>query len=179
MALVGCTEENAPLIEETCRRTMAILEAHVPNRWFFFGSRPSRAEFAWYGQLTQLIVDPTPSDIMRATAPYTARWIMQVDDLGGVDGAWTPGANEAVVEGLLQQAGEVYFPFLIANAEAADHGEETFSFSALGMRYEQGTFRYQLKCLSALRAAFARLSPAARERLDPLLSRTGCLEPLS
>jgi glutathione S-transferase len=175
MALVGCTEANQPLIEETCRRTLAILERHVVDNWFFFGSQPSRAEFALYGQLSQLIVDPTPNDLLRATAPFTARWTMQMDDLGGIDGEWDAAAAPRAVEDLLMLAGEVYLPFLAANAKALQDGQATLSFDALGLPYTQGVFRYQAKCLQALRSAYAALDGATQKALEPLLDRTGCL----
>lgn len=176
LALVGCTEANQPLIEETCRRTLAALEAHVVNGWCFFGDRPSRAEFALYGQLSQLIVDPTPNELLRSTAPYTARWIMHVDDLGGIEGEWSVKAVSKGVEALLMLAGEVYLPFLVANAEAFERGAETMSFTVLGETYSQAVFRYQAKCLQVLRGAYAALNGAARERIDPILETSGCLQ---
>jgi glutathione S-transferase len=180
MALVGCTEANQPLIEESGRRIVAALEAHVPNEYFFFGTRPSLAEFSWFGQLSQLIVDPTPTDILRATAPFTVRWLMQMDDLSGIEGEWRKGgARPAVIEQLLKLAGEIYFPFLLANAEAVSRGAETFSFEALGMPYTQGTFKYQVRCLESLRAAYRALAPNVRAQLDGLLEKTGCKRPLS
>jgi glutathione S-transferase len=174
MALVGCTEENQPLIEETGRLILGALESHVVDDWFFFGSRPSLAEFSWFGQFSQLIVDPTPNDLLRATAPFTVRWLMHVDDLSGIDGEWEARRNAPVVERLLELAGRIYFPFLLANEEAAKRGAETFRFEALGMPYEQGTFKYQMKCLWALREAYAALAPADRARIDPVLEKTGC-----
>ena len=179
MAIVGCTAENQALIEETGRLIFAALEDHVVNDWFFFGSRPSLAEFSWFGQFSQLIVDPTPNELFRLTAPFTVRWLMQLDDLSGVDGEWEARRNAPVVEKLLDLAGRVYFPFLIANEAAAKRGAETFRFEALGMPYEQGTFKYQVKCLWALREAYAALPAADRARIDPVLEQTGCRAALS
>jgi len=180
MALVGCTAANQPIIETTLARVLAIFEAQVVEAPYLFGSRPSLAEFGWFGQLSQLIVDPTPNDLLRSTAPFTTRWIMQIDDASGVDGDWRGEAPlcKAVPE-LLTLAGEVYFPFLLANAEAAARGAETFAFTALGMSYEQGVFKYQIRCLETLRRAWRDLEPQARARIEPLLRDTGCLDPLT
>lgn len=180
MALVGCTEANQPLIEESGRRVLAAFEAHVPSEYFFFGTRPSLAEFGWFGQLSQLSVDPTPNDLLRATAPFTLRWIMQMDDMSGIEGEWRKaGEHPAIIEQLLGLAGEIYFPFLLANAAAASRGQETFTFEALGLPFTQGVFKYQVKCLEALRGAYRALAPSVREELDPLLGRTGCKKPLA
>jgi len=181
MPIVGCTPENAPLIDETLRRVLAIFEDHVLEQPYLFGSRPSLAEFAWFGQFSQLIVDPTPNDLLRELAPFTTRWIMQMDDESGVEGDWrAPGAPyPAAIERLLAFAGEVYFPFLIANARAVMAGEETFSVTLLGKPWTQGSFKYQAKCLRTLRDAWAALSGEARARLAPMLERTGCLGPLA
>lgn len=178
MALVGCTPGNRPLIEETAHEVLDLLNAHVTEERFLFGTRPSIADFGWMGQLSQLAVDPTPAEMMRERAPYTFRWLAELDDASGVEGEWRDPdlPLSDAVKGLLKMAGDVYFPFLIANDDAMGHGEETFSFKARGHSYEQGTFRYQVKCLSALRARFAGLSDAAREKLVPILRETGCLE---
>jgi len=178
MALVGCTAANQPLIEETARRVLALFDAHVTEEPYLFGSRPSLADFGWMGQLSQLAVDPTPADLMRETAPYAFRWLAQLDDASGVEGEWRDPAAPLpmAVTGLLKMAGEVYFPFLIANDEALGRGAESFSFSALGMSYTQGTFKYQAKCLGELRARFRALSDAARQQLTPVLRDTGCLD---
>jgi glutathione S-transferase len=175
MALVGCTEANAPLIEETCRRVLAMFEAHVVEQRYVFGSRPSLAEFGWYGQFSQLIVDPSPNDLLREIAPFTVRWIMQLDDASGVEGEWRAPSEPLppIVDQLLAFAGEVYLPFLEANARAVAAGEETFTAELLGRPWTQGAFKYQARCLANLRAAYAALPPDARRALEPRLAAAG------
>ncbi len=76
-------------------------------------------------------------------------------------------------------AGDVYFPLLLANAAAFENGEETFSVKLLGQTYKQGSFRYQQRCLWDLREAYKALDGASKASLEPLLSETGCLAPLT
>lgn len=168
MALVGCTAENFPLIEASTRAVLAALEAHVVNRHCLFGTRPSLAEFGIFGQLSQLGTDPTPQAMMRADYPYTYRWLAHVDDMSGVEGDWEGGFAPVVAE-LVRIAGQVYVPFLRANEAAAEAGEATFRMEAMGLPYQQGTFKYQLKCLRELRARYAALEGAARSAADDVL----------
>jgi len=171
MALVGCTQANAPLVEASNDRVLDLLEAHVVAERFLFGTRPSLADFGWMGQLSQLATDPTPSDHLRARFPMTHRWLMHLDDASGIEGAWRDPAAPVpdTVAGLLAIAGDVYFPFLEANAEAIASGAPTMRFEAWGMHYEQPPFKYQVRCLQALRAAYAGLQGEARERVDAAL----------
>jgi glutathione S-transferase len=180
MPIVGCTPENAPIIEESAKRIIALFEAYVTEELFLFGARPSLADFGWLGQLSQLAVDPTPQDLMRAEFPFTFRWLANLDDASGLEGDWRdPDAPPpAAVTGLLKLAGDIYFPFLLANAEAVSKGAQTFSVKLLGQTYTQGAFKYQVKCLAELRAAFAKLDPESKEKVTALLGEAGCLKPL-
>ena len=180
MAIVGCAAENFPLIEASTRAILGALEAHVVDQHCLFGSRPSMAEFGMYGQLSQLGVDPTAQTMMRKDFPYSFRWLLHIDDMSGITGEW----NEAdapfapIITAWLQQVGEIYMPFLLANAAAIAAGEDSFHITAMGLPYTQGVFKYQVKCLADLRARYAALDAHARARIDPLLAQTGCLEAL-
>ena len=180
MAIVGCTRENFPLIETSTRALLGALEAHVVNRHYLFGTRPSIAEFGMYGQLSQLGVDPTAQTMMRKDYPYSYRWLLHIDDMSGIEGEWD--AEDApyppIITAWLKQVGEIYIPFLLANAAAIEAGEETFSITAMGLPYRQGVFKYQVKCLADLRARYEALDSAAGAKVDPLLAETGCLAAL-
>lgn len=176
MALVGCTEENKPLVEETFLRVIDLLESNLATSDFLFGSRPSLADFGWFGQLYQLTFDPTPMAIMRARAPRTYQWIQRLDDASGMEGEWldpTAPLPESVI-GFLRLAAGVYLPFLKANFDALARGSDTFSITGLDKPYSQGTFKYQVKCLGWLKEELAALSGEPRARVQSTLEETGC-----
>ena len=83
-----------------------------------------------------------------------------------------------IITAWLQQVGEIYMPFLLANAAAIEAGEDSFHITAMALPYTQGVFKYQVKCLADLRARYTALDAHARARIDPLLAQTGCLEAL-
>jgi len=90
MALVGSTAENRPTIEKSYLRVLDTLEKGLPAQPFLFGSRPSLADVALFGQLSTLSVDPTPAGIMRERAPNVLTWLLRLDDASGVEGDWSP-----------------------------------------------------------------------------------------
>jgi hypothetical protein len=84
-----------------------------------------------------------------------------------------------VIDALLAVIGAIYLPFLAANAAALQSGSDTVRLEAMGHAYTQAPFKYQAKCLAALRQAFADLPEAARTALSPRLAATGCLDLLT
>ena len=181
MPLVGCTPENAPVIEASYRRILAALEPRVGAYRFLFGARPALADFGLFGQLAVLATDPTPLAIMRAEAQRTESWVRQLDDASGVEGEWFGAAAPLPdpVRDLVRFCGEVYLPFLAANAGAAASGEPELAVELLGQIYRQGVFRYQVKCLHTLRRRLSGLEGEARERVRDALAGTHGWEALS
>jgi glutathione S-transferase len=181
MPILGAVEENRPLLEESYLRILAAFEPHVGMTKFLLGSRPSLADFAWFGQLSEMATDPTPMHIMRDKAPFTDHWVRRLDDASGVEGAWysREQALTGITEALLKIAGELYFPFLLANADAFAKGQEKLRMEVWGLPYVLAPFKYQVKCLEQLRGKFEALSEMDRVALRPVLERTGCWEPLA
>ena len=99
-----------------------------------------------------MATDPTPMRIMRAKAPFTDHWVRRLDDASGVEGEWYPRerALGGMAEALLRIAGELYLPFLVANAEAFAKGLERLEMNVWGLPYALAPFKYQVKCLQQL-----------------------------
>ena len=181
MPILGATAENKPLLEESYRRILEAFEPYVGIARYLFGGRPSLADFAWFGQLSEMATDPTPMRIMRESAPFTENWVRRLDDASGVEGKWY-SREEALggwVETLLRIAGELYLPFLIANADAFARDIEHLQINVWGLPYALAPFKYQVKRLQQLRSKFAALDVPDRAALQPILKRTGCWESLA
>lgn len=104
MAMVGCTDANRPVIEDSYRFILDTLDPHVRKMEYLFGSRPSLADFGLFGQLQILSVDPTPMMEMRERAPDVYCWLLRLDDASGVEGEWL--AADAPPSGRRDRAAE-------------------------------------------------------------------------
>jgi len=177
--VVGSNETTGPVIEASYRRLLHLLDAHLTASRFVLGARPGAADFALYGQLTQLVgFDPTPAAIALEVAPRVAAWVDLVEELSGVepaDDGWI--SRDAVPEtfhALLEEIGRVYVPFLLANAEALEQSAEQVECEIDGKPWVQRPFPYQAKCLAWLREGHAAQASSDRQALDAILAGTGC-----
>jgi len=175
--VVGSSDLTAPVIESSFQRLVGIMDRIIERHGFVLGSRPAAADFAIYGQLTQLgVIDPTPARLLERHSPRLRAWLDRVEDLSGhTDAPWlSRSAITNHVGELLGEIGRVYAPFLIANAQAAMRGQPTFETTLDGQRWQQAVFPYQVKCLEILRQERLALAPDVREALDDVLAGTGC-----
>lgn len=177
LGYVGSNEVTGPIIEAGYLRFLSILNDLIQHDGYVLGDRPSSADFAIYGQLTQLTsVDPTPMKAAEKVSLRLRAWVDRLDDLSGLEeGAWR--ADTSPIQPLLAEIGRVYTPLLLANAAALEAGDEMFSATVDGAEWRQNTFPYQRKCLTWLREEFAALSAADQAATMAILDGTGC-EPL-
>ena len=74
-----------------------VLEAGLSRQLFLYGERPSIGDFGLYGMLSQFVIDPTPSRILRERAVRLLQWTQYADDLSGHEGTWSVGAVDETV----------------------------------------------------------------------------------
>ena len=176
---VGSNATTGPVIEAGYRRVLLALEDHFRTHRFLMGARPGASDFAIYGQLTQLVhFDPTSMALAAEIAPRVCAWVLMMEDLSGLEPAdadWLdvtrlPGGLHA----LLHEAGRLYAPLLLANAQALQAGQAELQATIDGQPWVQQAFPYQGKCLAWLRRDYQALSAVDRARADAALTGSGC-----
>lgn len=111
-------------------------------------------------------------------------WVDLMDDLSGLDlpeGAADDGDGWAdrrdlgsTFVALLAEVGRTYAPFMVANAQAYDAGDEQVRCTIDGREYWQKPFAYQRKCLRWIRKEYEALGEDDRRFVDSTLAGTGC-----
>ena len=177
--VVGSNDTTAPIIDASYRRFLEILEKHLEGMSFLLGHRPASADFAIYGQLSQLVgFDPTPRAIAHKISPRTVAWVDLMEDQSGLEPSIEDWKNigdlpESISE-LLAELGRVYVPALLANEKAVLNGDKTWESEIDGCKWTQQTFSYQYKCLKWINEEFQSLSETDQARVKKLISETGC-----
>lgn len=148
------------------------MEQMLSERFLFFGDRPSLAEFGLYGQLTQYVIDPTVSTILRDRAVRTFQWTLFVDDLSGYsEGEWFAPEDclSKSLEGLIRSLSPWYFAMM--NRFREQLGDELDPKALNGPSY-------RLRCLLNLKRELAELAEPDRALLQPFLEACDCWTPL-
>ena len=177
--VVGSNNKTAPIIEESYKRFLNQLETCLSINPFLFGKRPSSSDYAIYGQLTQLIgFDPTSSAIAHNISPRAISWIDQMEDLSGLnvhEEDWiTFDQAEKNLSNIFEEIGKVYIPALLANSNAINQNEKTWTANIDGAEWNQKSFPYQAKCLQWINNEFEVLGNDDQEDILNFLRNTGC-----
>ena len=179
-ALVGSTDQNRDVIEDSFIRLLTTLETHLTEHQFLLGSRPGRGDFGLFGQFSQLFFwEPDSSLLAARQSPRSVIWAYQVDDLSSLEisenEGWVTRNNlpESLLS-LLAEIGRTYAPFLIANEQAIEAKDPELSCLIEGREYKQAPFAYQNKCLNWIREAFRQLSADDQQAVAQILNGTGC-----
>jgi len=177
--VVGSNETTAPIIETAYRRFVGILNDLVKHRGYVLGARPASADFAIFGQMTQLaIVEPTSAIITREISARVRSWVDRMEDLSGLspepDNWFDINKAGEILRPLLSEIGRSYTPVMLANAKAVRAGDKTFDTEVDGALWTQPTFKYQAKTLGWIREAYFDLKSKDQKQVDEILKGTGC-----
>lgn len=195
LASMGDREVNRPLLRATYPEVLAAIEAQLETDRYLFGGRPSIGDIGLFGQLSQCAIDPSAAAIMRRDAVRTFQWVQDLDDASGVEGDWRDpeapiGAGLAM---LLTLIGEVFLPFMVANATAvradpsgagsggalsASRDVTTFAVELRGMPMMATANVYRMHCLGWLKLALHAVHGLPRARLEAILRAHGCWDAL-
>ena len=154
---------------ESYIKILDAIEAQLKRSFFLFGSRPSLAEFGLYGQLSQYVIDPVVSGVMKQRAVRTFEWEHFLEDMSGIEGDWWAPAACLTSElaGLLASMAPYYFLMMknLQNNEGMDDLEGSVNGA-----------KYRVKCYLVLKQALAGLNEVDKELIRPILAESGCWE---
>ena len=174
IGFVGSNETTKPVIEDSFKRLLALLEMHLANRSYVMGGRPSFADFGLWAQLYEAATDPTPGAIMRASSPRVMAWTARMlsPKAEGDFEAWETLA--ATLSPLLaEEVGAIFLPWSTANAQAIVREDKEFSMTLRGTAWMQVPQKYHARSLAEIRRKYA----AARDAtgLNEILAKADCL----
>ncbi len=177
----GVSSDTWDHVEKIYLDSLAQLGAILETRPYLLGTRPSLADFGFFGPMFRhFAMDPPSARIMRETAPGVFEWVARVwnarasmtggELLGEVPDDWGP---------ILDSIGSAYLPYLCANAAAWKAGQSHFDVDIEGAPYRGiRTARYRVWCLEELRRHFEELSEPHQHEVRARLESHGCWEPL-
>ena len=177
---VGSNDDTAPIIERYFSRLLRLLEAHLNDREFLFGSRPSIADFALGAQIYQMLIDPTPSAIVEAS-PSVASWCQRLLDVEeDAESEYEPWASlQKTLQPILDTEVKTFLTWSFANANAMMRGKKELVVELeKGVVWKQklgGPQKYHVKSLKALRTKFKLLGPSPSKDLEGILAHSGTL----
>ncbi len=174
VSFVGSNPTTAPQIEASFRDALELLDAHLADRPYLFGGRPTFADFGLWGQVYNAWTDPTGAAWIEAGSPHVLDWIHRMlwpRDEGEIE-SWS-SLEKTLAPFLAGQVGALFCPWTVANAAAMAAGDAEFSVELDGQTFTQQPQKYHAKSLVAIREKYAAV--ANKDELDPILERAGCL----
>ncbi len=171
---VGSSAQTAPQIESSFREAITLLDAHLANRPYLMGARPSFGDFGVWAQLYEAWTDPTAGALIEGGAQRVLDWLHRM--------LWPRAEGEfesfadlepTLLPLLSRQVGRLFLPWSVANAAAIGAGREEFSVELDGKTWTQKPQKYHAKSLQVLHEKYASVRDKAS--LDAVLERAGCL----
>ena len=81
---------------------------------------------------------------------------------------------EKNLSNIFEEIGKVYIPALLANSNAINQNEKTWTANIDGAEWNQRSFPYQAKCLQWINNEFHTLNDDDQNQIMDFLKKTGC-----
>jgi hypothetical protein len=151
------------------------LEAIFERRPFLLGSRPTWADFGYFGSMFRHFGnDPESAEVMRREAPAVYEWLARLwkGDLAPVEWQFDPSGLRAA----FRRIREDYLPYLQANMRAYEQRRAVFDFDgATAALRGTKTTTYRVHAWNALLAEWGRLEPGERRRVEAIVGDLSAL----
>jgi glutathione S-transferase len=174
LGFVGSSDRTRPVIEESFKRVIRLLDAHLAARPYLLGGRPALTDFGLWGQLYEAASDPTPGGQMRASAPRLVDWVerMQSPKVEGPFEAW-PTLAPTLMPLLSEEVGTLFLPWSTANEAALKSEAKSFEVKLGGVLWSQEPQKYHARSLGEIRRKYQATRSASG--LEDILAKSGCL----
>ena len=178
--VIGSNEKTAPLLEDSFKGGVRLLERHLAGRSYLFGGRPSLADFGLGAQIYQAWTDPTAGAILSSGHDAICRWIDRMLDPKAEGEFETWSSLQPTLAPFLEQHVRPFLIWSAANAAALASGAEEFTVDLDGRSWTQtvgGPQKYHAKSLREIRRKYGEQS--SNPELRRILETAGCLEMLA
>lgn len=171
---VGSSAQNAPIIEDSFRAAIDVLDRHLADRAYLFGARPSFGDLGLWAQMYEAWTDPTAAAWIEGRGHNVLAWIHRMlwPRADGEFESWS-SLEPTLLPFLQTFVGAMFVPWTLANEAAIAAGQEEFTVTLDGRAWTQKPQKYHAKSLKALRDKYAAV--ADKSALDAILEKAECL----
>ena len=152
---------------------LASLEGLLARNPFLLGNAPTIADFGMMAPMFRHFgQDPTPSEIMRNTAPNVFAWVARMWTLNDTPSAphYIAPSDPALLT-FLTEICATHLAQLLQNADAYSAQQARYDLHIQGVCYQKvPSSRYRVWCLEQLRAAYRACDAAAQAEIQSLLA---------
>ena len=170
----GGNATNIPQLKQSFEHLVAMLDAHVAERPYLLGGRPSFGDFGLWCNLYEAWTDPTAKAYLEKHGPHVVGYVQRMlapSAAGPFETLET--LKPTLLPILRQEMATRFLPWMEANHAAFHADRKETRLTMNGQTFQQKTFKYQANTLDELRRKFSAV--ADEPALVDLLGKTGCL----
>jgi glutathione S-transferase len=171
----GVSEQTDAWVRRLYLDELAVLNGVLERRPFVLGSRPTWADFGYFGSMFRHFGnDPESAEVMRRRGAAVYEWLARVwrGDAGSTD----IQLDVSGLDALFERVRGDYLPYLHANARAFEEGRRVFDFDGTSAKLRgTQTTTYRVHAWNALLAEWRRLQQTERDRVEALVGKLSIL----